>query len=174
MTEKKLTLEERYHRHVAKQPYSFPWQGRDWVLPHMAGLDYRLQNQIAKFDTLDMDELEQLFDRMLGKEQAAEWAQVDVPGDYLTMVFTDWLEHSGEQAGEDSASNDSLKTTGTSSRQTSRASTTTGSSKSSSAKKATPRKRAPRKATTVKPAGVLTPGDQEWIAGHEALASGSS
>lgn len=170
MTESnRLTLEERYHREVAKKPYTFPWAGRDWRLPHMAGLDYRIQNKISKFEQLDMDGLEELFEQMIGKDQIDAWGEVEVPGDYLLMVFTDWLEHSGEQPGEDSASNVSSKNTGTKSRRTSGANTPASASRSrSSAKKATPAKRARKKTPTA--AELAAQADEEWLAKHQALA----
>ncbi|GAA0494742.1 hypothetical protein Ade02nite_19800 [Paractinoplanes deccanensis] len=168
MTGKRLTLEERYLRDVAKPPFEFPWAGRVWRLPHIQSLDYRVQGQITRFDTLSVAELEALVERMLGPDQRDEWAQVDVPADFLMMVIAEWLEYSGEDQGEEQASSTSSKSTGTSSRRTSGATTGSGSSTRSSAKKATPKKRAPRK--TAKPTGALTADDQEWLDKHQALA----
>lgn len=138
---------------IRKAPYVFTWAGREFSLPHLAELDFRLQMKIEEAQSLDAKELLDLFDEMFGEQQAADFAKVTMPTGALFMLFERWLAHSGAKPGEDSASTGSSGTTGKRSRQTSAGSTGSGSPKRSTAKEAA--KRAPRKAVTVTPSEVL-------------------
>jgi hypothetical protein len=125
---------------IRREPYLFTWAARQWQLPHLGGLDYRLQLEIEQTDSWDVDAVQALLARLFGAEQAQAWATVEVPTPVLFMVFERWLAHSGEKMGEDEASTGSSESTGPSSRPTSAASTGSASPKPSSAK------REPRKA----------------------------
>lgn len=129
------------YNEIRRDPYEFEWpEGRTWSLPHLGALDYRLQGEIESSDGLTVAQLEHLFARIFGTEQAEEWAKVEVPTPVLFLLFERWVEHSGRKPGESSASKRSSKNTGTKSRPTSAPSTTSASPKPSTAK------RAPRKA----------------------------
>lgn len=141
---KRRSLQERYYQEVAKEPYEFDWADRAWTMPNLHSLDYRIQSKIFDFASLSGTELETLFGRLLGDGQAEEWAAVEVPGDFLALMFEDWVEYSGESQGEDSASNDSSTNTGTNSRPTSGASTAASGSRRQSSAKRAPRKAASR------------------------------
>lgn len=160
---------------IRRDPYIFTWAAREWTLPHLSDLDFRIQLKIETAESLDVNELIGLFGEMFGAGQAEAWAQVQVPTPVLFLLFERWLKHSGAKPGEDSASSGSSGSTGKSSRRTSGASTASGSRKpSTAAKKAAPAKkaakRAPRKVTTAA-AGPLTADDQEWLAKHQKLAA---
>lgn len=127
---------------VRRDPYVFAWAGRDWSLPHLGNLDYRLQAEIETFNSIDVEQMEGLFARMFGPEQAAAWAAVEVPTPVLFMLFDRWIKHAGAKPGEPPASPPSSKSTGRRSRPTSAGSTTSASPKRSTAK------RAPRKAAS--------------------------
>jgi len=132
---------------IKREPYEFEWAGQEWRLPHLGALDYRLQAEIENSEGLDVKQLESLFTRIFGEEQAARWAAVEVPTPVLFMLFERWVEHSGRKPGESSASKRSSKSTGTKSRPTSAPSTTSVSPKPSTAKRA-PRKAAARPASS--------------------------
>jgi hypothetical protein len=134
-------LQARY-REIAADPYEFTWADRTWKLPSMRSLDYRIQGQIEGYTSIGIAELEGLFNRIMGKDQAEAWADVDVPSDFLMMLFGEWTEFSGAQQGESPASSNSSANTGTSSRRTSGGATGSGSPKRSTGK------RAPRKAVS--------------------------
>lgn len=138
---------------IRKEPYVFTWAGREFSLPHLAELDFRLQMRIEEAQSLGAPELLALFDEMFGPEQAADFAKVTMPTGALFMLFERWLNYSGAKLGEDSASSGSSGSTGKSSRRTSGGTTGSASPKRSTAKKAA--KRAPRKAVTVTPGEVL-------------------
>ena len=123
---------------IAPKPYRFSWAGQEWMLPHLGGLDYRLQAEIENVgeNLNNLDYLEGLFARMFGAEQAARWAEVEVPTPVLFMLFDRWVKHSGAKPGEGEASKPSSRSTGRRSRPTSAASTTSASRKRSTAKKA--------------------------------------
>jgi hypothetical protein len=127
---------------IRKEPYVFTWSGMEFTLPHLGSLDYRLQLQIEQWDQTGVEEVMTLFSKIFGEEQAAAWAEVEVPTPVLFMLFERWLAHSGAKLGEEPASSDSSGSTGKSSRRTSGRSTTSGSPKPSTAK------RAPRKAAS--------------------------
>jgi hypothetical protein len=127
---------------VAREPYRFQWQGRQWELPHMAELDYRIQDEIENTESFDITAINKLFDRMFGADQAAAFQETRVTAPFLAMLFDRWLKHSGARPGESEASTGSSENTGGSSRPTSPASTGSGSPKRSTAK------RAPGKAAT--------------------------
>jgi hypothetical protein len=158
---------------IRKEPYRFKWAGREWSLPHLGDLDFRLQMEIENWSTAGVDEVQHMFARILGDEQAAAWADVHVPTPVLMMMFDRWVKHSGAQPGEEPASSDSSGSTGGSSRRTSAGSTGSGSRSQSTAKKATPKKapakRAPRKKAP-SAAELAKHADAEWIAKHQALA----
>lgn len=120
---------------VAREPYVFMWADREWSLPHLGALDYRLQAEIESLQTLDTKQLEELFARIFGPVQAPLWAEVEVPTPVLFMLFDRWVEHSGRKSGESRASKRSSKNTGARSRPTSAASTRgSASAKPSTAK----------------------------------------
>ncbi len=124
---------------VRKEPYEFEWpEGRFWTLPHLSELDYRLLAEIEDIGdkVADLSYLEGLFARIFGPEQAAAWAEVQVPTAVLMMLFDRYIKHAGGELGEGEASKPSLKNTGTKSRQTSAASTGSASPKRSTAKPA--------------------------------------
>lgn len=127
---------------IRKEPYVFTWAGREWALPHLSDLDFRVQLKIENAESLDVNELIALFGEMFGPDQATAWADVPVPTPVLYLLFERWLNHSGAKPGEDSASSSSSKSTGKSSRRTSGATTASASRKPSTAK------RAPRKAAS--------------------------
>lgn len=133
---------EAAYAEVRRDPYVFAWAGRDWSLPHLGNLDYRLQAEIETLKDLDVEHLEGLFARLFGAEQATAWATVEVPTPVLFMLFDRWIKHSGKKQGESQPSKKSSATTGTRSRATSAGSTTSASPKRSTAK------RAPRKAAS--------------------------
>jgi hypothetical protein len=139
---------------IRREPYAFRLNGRDWILPHIQDLDYRVLADIETMNTADVPAILSLFNRMFDPEQAAAWADTPVPNPVLFLLFERWLAHGGAQSGEDSASSGSSGSTGKSSRRTSGGSTGSGSRASSSAKKAAPKKRAPRKAVTVQADGL--------------------
>jgi hypothetical protein len=130
---------------IRREPYVFEWpEGKTWTLPHLGELDYRLLAEVENIGdkASDLPYLESLFARMFGPEQAAAWAEVEVPTSVLFMLFERWVQHSGSKPGESPASKRSSKSTGTRSRPTSAASTTSVSPKRSTAG------RAPRKAVS--------------------------
>ena len=69
------------YQEIRREPYTFQWADRQWTLPHLGELDYRLQAEIESVEGLDVKQLENLFARIFGPTQAAAWAQVEVPGD---------------------------------------------------------------------------------------------
>lgn len=133
---------EAAYAEVRRDPYVFAWAGREFTLPHLGNLDYRLQAEIETLSNLDVEHLEGLFARMFGPDQAKVWATVEVPTPVLFMLFDRWITHSGAKPGESPASKPSSKSTGTKSRPTSAATTTSASPKRPTAK------RAPRKAAS--------------------------
>lgn len=135
-------LQARY-REIAAEPYTFTWADREWTVPHMRELDYRILTMIEGFDQVGVDEAKSLFDSIFGGgEQAEAWDRANVPAGFLLFLFEDWTEYSGGEQGEDEASKPSSKSTGTKSRRTSGTTTTSASPKRSTAK------RAPRKAAS--------------------------
>lgn len=134
-------LQARY-REIAADPYTFTWADREWTLPHMRELDYRILTMIEGFETVGLDEVKNLFARIFGNDQADDWDRANVPAAFLLLLFEDWTKYSGGEQGEDEASTPSSKSTGTKSRPTSAANTTSASRKPSTAK------RAPRKAAS--------------------------
>jgi hypothetical protein len=128
------------YKEIAREPYRFRWAGRDWTLPHMGELDYRIQAEIESTTEFTLDKIDTLFRRMFGPEQADAFNETTVTGPFLAMLFDRWLTHSGVTPGEPEASTPSSETTGAKSRPTSGASTSSASPKRSTAK------RAPRKA----------------------------
>lgn len=119
---------------IRRDPYIFTWAAREWSLPHLGSLDYRLQGEIENSDGLDLAQLESLFARIFGSEQAKAWAAVEVPTPVLFLLFERWVGHSGRKPGEEQASTPSSESTGENSRPTSGASTTSASRKRSTAK----------------------------------------
>src|ERR1051325_9535538 len=83
---------------IRRDPYEFRWADQTWTLPHLGALDYRLQAELETVQSIDVDHLESLFARMFGPEQAARWAQVEVPSPVLFMLFDRWIQHSGAKA----------------------------------------------------------------------------
>lgn len=134
---------QRAYQAIRRQPYTFQWADRQWTLPHLGELDYRLQAEIESVEGLDVKALENLFARIFGPTQAAAWAQVEVPTPVLMMLFDRWVKHAGGELGEQPASKPSSVSTGRKSRPTSGPTTTSASPKRSTAK------RVPRKAATV-------------------------
>jgi hypothetical protein len=128
---------------IRKEPYQFLWPaGRQWSLPHLSDLDYRLMNRIESYTTLTTTELEALFVEILG-DQAEQWGQTKVPTPVLYMVFERWIKHCGGELGEEPASSGSSGSTGKSSRRTSGGTTRSGSRSRSTAKKAAPKVASP-------------------------------
>ncbi len=126
---------------IRKEPYVFEWAGREWELPHIAELDFRLLAEIDQIEdkVADLAYHEGLFARLFGK-QAQAWAQVEVPTSVLMMLFDRYVKHAGGELGEGEASKPSSKSTGTKSRRTSGTTTRgSGSRKRSTAKKAAPK-----------------------------------
>jgi hypothetical protein len=127
---------------IRREPYVFTWAAREWALPHIGDLDYRILAEIENYQSLDVTQLLGLFTRMFGPDQAEAWADVSVPTPVLYLLFEHWLEHGGAKLGESAASKPSSGSTGRKSRPTSAANTTSASRKPSTAK------RAPRKAAS--------------------------
>jgi hypothetical protein len=130
---------------IVREPYHFKWQGRDWSLPHMGELDFRLQSEIESMEEFTLDAIDKLFKRIFGPEQAADWAQTTVTGPFLAMLFERWLAHSGVKSGESEASNESSESTGEKSRPTSEPTTTVSASPKPSTAKRAPRKAVSRR-----------------------------
>jgi hypothetical protein len=131
------------YKAVAREPYRFRWVGREWALPHIGELDYRLQAEIEDISELSLAQVDDLFRRLFGPEQADDWAQATQPGQFLSLLFERWIKHSGRKPGESPASKRSSKSTGAKSRPTSAASTP-----GSDSPKPSTAKRAPRKAAS--------------------------
>jgi len=132
---------------IRREPYFFTWSGREWSLPHIGDLDYRVLAEIESMDAIDTEQVLSLFSRMFTADQVAAWAEVQVPTPVLFMLFERWVAHGGGKLGEAPASSGSSGSIGKSSRRTSGSSTVSASRKSSSAKpKKAAAKRTPRKA----------------------------
>jgi hypothetical protein len=129
---------------VARKPYGFTWEGRRWVLPHIGELDYRVQDEIENASELSLKQIHELFGRIFGPIQGAEWERTTQPGTMLKIFFERWVSHSGRKQGEEQASEPSSESTGANSKPTSAASTDSDSPKRSTAKRA-PRKAASRR-----------------------------
>lgn len=152
---------------VRREPYLFKWVGRQWTLPHIGELDYRVQAEIEDISELSLAQVNDLFKRLFGPEQADDWEQATQPGPFLSILFERWIKHSGRKQGESSASKRSSKSTGAKSRPTSGASTPSASRSRSSAK---PAKRAPRKAARPSAAELAAQVDEQWLERHQELA----
>ncbi|GIM88751.1 hypothetical protein [Paractinoplanes toevensis] len=153
---------------IRRKPYGFVYSGQRWVLPHIGELDRRIQAELENAESLTFDQIDNLFRRLFGPEQAARWEQVEQPGSKIELFFQRWIAHSGVKPGEEQASSGSSGSTGKSSRPTSGATTGSASRKRSTAKK--PAKRAPRKAAPTA-AQLAQQADAEWLAKHQALAA---
>jgi hypothetical protein len=127
---------------VARKPYGFTWDKRRWVLPHIGELDFRIQAEIENANELTLDQVNDLFMRLFGPLQAAEWKATVQPGPFLQILFERWIKHSGRKPGESRASRRSSKSTGASSRPTSAATTAASASPKRSTAKRAPRKAA--------------------------------
>ncbi len=141
---KVFDLQAKYQAQ-AREPFRFTWADREWVLPHLAELDFLLQAEIEAWSPKDttVDNINEFFAKIFGPEQASAWATVNRPLPFVYMLFDEWLKHSGAEPGESPASDDSSTSTEAKSRRTSGGSTGSGSRKRSSA--AAPTKRVPRK-----------------------------
>ncbi len=144
------------------KPFRFRWADRWWQLPHPKMLDFTTQAAVESFDyeaiaesdgdlNIAVAKVDELFTLIMGKEQGAEWAKVEVrPLQMILDLFSKWMESAGVKQGEAQASAGSSKSTGRPSRRTSKGSTASASPKPSRQDKATPGRRA--KAADVKAA----------------------
>lgn len=117
-------------------PFKFRWAGRDWELPHLAELDYRIQGEIESTEAWTLPAMLDLFRRMFGTEQVQAWDEVEVPGRVIGKLFDQWLTHSGAKPGESQGSDGSSTSSEPKSKPTS-----TGGTRSASPKRSTPRTR---------------------------------
>ncbi len=136
-----MTAKKNYDRAYAEKrraPFEFVWDGRDWELPHMRDVDIELLREIQGTDNMDLDAILALMPRLFVKATDRQaWKDTAKPSAILIDIFSDWLAHAGQDAGESSASTDSSASTERPSKRTS-----TGSTASASRKRSTPRKRA--------------------------------
>jgi hypothetical protein len=134
-------LQAIYESEVARQPYRFQWADRWWTLPHIAELDWRVQAEIEAFgEDVTIARIDELFVKIFGEEQAAEWDKVVRPLPFLDMLFRRWTAHSGREPGEQPALPNSSPSTARPSKRTS-----TGTTGSVSPRRSTQK---PRKAAT--------------------------
>ncbi len=129
-------LQARYAEQ-AGTPFTFRWADREWTLPHLRDVDFAVQAEIESWDPqkFGLDTINDLFAKLFGDDQAAEWAKVTRPLPFLFMLFDDWLKHCGAEPGESPASDGSSTSTKRPSKRTS-----SGSTASASRRRSTPRK----------------------------------
>lgn len=124
---------------VAKEPFPFNYQGREWVLAHLSDVDWRLVEEADKGSiTAIRAVIHAGFgcvhdgDNVEHSEQAREFDKRPQPISAMTALFNRWLAHAGLREGESPASPDSSgSTAGPSNRASRRAtkSTSAGSSR---------------------------------------------
>lgn len=112
-----------------KEPLRFRWQGREWTLAHMTGVDWRV---VELANTGDMEAIRKAFRYGMGEEQYAEFEKVPQPIAAMTALFRQWLRHNGLTEGESEASPDSSGSTARQSTRPSQRTTRASDSGSSS------------------------------------------
>lgn len=123
------------------EPFWFRWADQWWELPHIKMLDIDVQLEVLGFQgkvaELSDDDtaqaravVDELFAKLMGAEQAAEFEKTVRPINFIFDMLTKWREHSKtaeEQQGESSASAPSSGSTGRPSKRTSKPSTASAS-----------------------------------------------
>lgn len=93
---------------VTKEPMPFTWQGQQWTLAHMTGVDWRVMEMATAGD---VEAMQTAFRYAMGPEQSARFAEVPQPLAPMKELFRRWLRHNGTSEGESLASPGSSEST---------------------------------------------------------------
>lgn len=93
---------------VVKEPMPFTWEGQQWTLAHMTGVDWRVMEMATAGD---IEAMQKAFRYAMGPEQAKRFDKVPQPLAPMKELFKRWLRHNGSSEGESSASPDSSAST---------------------------------------------------------------
>ncbi|MGC4891089.1 hypothetical protein [Micromonospora sp. DT227] len=83
------------------EPMRFTYQGREWTLAHMTGVDWRV---VELANEGDLQAIRKAFRMGMGDEQADEFDELPQPIAAMTALFTRWLKFNGLTEGESAAS----------------------------------------------------------------------
>jgi hypothetical protein len=109
MTEQVKDYDKTVGAEAGKRAFRFQYEGREWSMRHIRDFDWRLLREGAIGG--DMEAVDKVFRKGMGKDQYADWEQVEQSTALLDAIFDDYLEHCGLSRGKSESSTDSSETT---------------------------------------------------------------